>query len=438
MTNLASNDAGALPLDSAGRPPHLRPQPGVETATQAPGAGATRVLHVLPDLQIGGGQTIVLNHLRHADLRRFHITVAMLRSDVPGGDALLGEFNDTLGRPVVDLAHGTEAGDLAVVRKLVRIIRRDDIDLIHVHSDVDRKLGQVAGLLTGTPVVGHLHAEWIHFGPQAPTRATALTRLRARVLATVRDRIEARTVRHYIAESDRVRDIFRPLVDQPIDTLKQAIPSDRFVTEPAERQHVRSELDIAPDAPAIICVSRLVPGKGQHHLLEAFATLRRSCPDLVLVLVGDGELRPALESQARTLNVDHAIRFVGDRHDVPRLLGAADLFAFASETEGFGLCVLEAMAASLPVVAMHCQAFEEFVTPGVTGDLVPQGDVEALTEAIRALLLDPSRGDRYGRAGRAVVVERFAPTAVAHSFELVYDQVVPPAPQTLPTRTTQE
>ncbi|NLD77699.1 MAG: glycosyltransferase family 4 protein, partial [Acidimicrobiales bacterium] len=114
------------------------------------------------------------------------------------------------------------------------------------------------------------------------------------------------------------------------------------------------------------------------------------------------------------------------------------LFAFASETEGFGLCVLEAMAAALPIVAMHCQAFEEFVTPGVTGDLVPQGDVEALTEAIRALLLDPCRGDQYGRAGRAVVVERFAPTAVAHSFEHVYDQVVPPAPRTLPTRNTQE
>jgi glycosyltransferase involved in cell wall biosynthesis len=396
------------------------------------------VLHVLPDLQIGGGQTIVLNHLRHADLRRFHITVTMLRSDIPGGSTMTDEFTETLGGPVIDLGHGTEVGDAGVVARLVRIIRRNDIDLIHVHSDVDRKLGQVAGLLTGTPVVGHLHAEWVHFGPMEPRRSNRFTRLRARGLAAVRDLVERRTVTHYIAESERVREIFRPLVDQPIDVLKQAIPSDRFGISAEERQLVRSELDISPEAPVIICVSRLVAGKGHHRLLESFASLRRSWPDLVAVLVGDGDLRPGLEAQARSLNIDHAVRFVGDRHDVPRLLGAADLFAFASETEGFGLCVLEAMAASLPVVAMHCPALEEFVAPGVTGDLVPQGDVDALTAAIHELLLDPRRSDRYGAAGRTVVVERFAPTAVAHSFEHVYDQVVPPTNRTLPNRNTQE
>ena len=384
-----------------------------------------RVLHVLPDLQIGGGQTIVLNHLLHADPVTNRITVAVLRGDTPGARAMTEQFEAVLDQPVIDLGHGSARGDLGVVRRLIQLIRKGRFDLVHVHSDVDRKLGQVAALVTGTPVVGHLHAEWVHLGPMAPERPTVLRAARARALACLRDRIERRTVSHYIAESVRVRDIFRPLVRQPIDVLQQSIPSDRFGITSQERRLVRSELDIAPDAPVVICVSRLVEGKGHHHLLESLAELRRSWPDLVGVLVGDGELRTGLEAQARELHVDHAVRFVGDRHDVPRLLGAADVFAFASETEGFGLCVLEAMAASLPVVAMHCPALEEFVTPGVTGDLVPQGDVEALTAALHSILLDPCRGERYGRAGREVVCDRFAPDAVARSFQAVYDRVAP-------------
>lgn len=417
-------DAAPAPVDGdrtrAHSPAHARP---------------VRVLHLLPDLQIGGGQTIVLNHLRHADRSRFDLTVAALTHQAGTGATMADEFATTLGRPVIDLGHGVRAGDLTTVTQLVRLIQRERIDLLHVHSDVDRKLGQVAALATKIPVVGHLHAEWVHLGPMSPTRATRARQVRARVLANVRDRVERRTVRHYIAESDRVRQIFQPLVGQPIDVLSQAIPSERFEAVRASRPAVRAELDIAPDAPVIICVSRLVPGKGQHHLLEAFASLRATWPDLALVLVGDGELRPRFEAMAGDLGVADAVRFLGDRHDVPDLLGAADVFAFASETEGFGLCVLEAMAASLPVVAMRCAALEEFMAEGSTGDLVPQGDVPALAAALDALLLDPRRGRRYGKDGRTVVLERFAPTAVARSFEAVYDQVMAaPRPRTAQQR----
>ncbi|MGE3619298.1 MAG: glycosyltransferase [Acidimicrobiia bacterium] len=394
------------------------PEPAAGRAG-GPGAAPVRVLHLLPDLAIGGGQTIVLNHLRHADRDRFEVVVAVLE----GGGALTDDFAEATGRAPIEVPFDARRPWASVV-PLVRLLRRERIDLLHVHSDVDRKLGHAAALATRVPVVGHLHAEWIHLGPKVPDGASGPRAAAARVLGWGRDRLERAAVKGYVAESGRVRDLFRPLVGQPITVLDQAIPLERFDGVRAERARVRAELDLPADAPVLVCVSRLVPGKGQGRLIEALAPVRAEVPGAVLVLVGGGPLLEQYEAQADRLGLTGAVRFLGDRHDVPALLGAADLFAFASENEGFGLALLEAMAAELPVVAMHCVAFEEFVEEGVTGVLVPQGDVAGLAAAIVEVLASADRGEGFGAAGRAAVARRFPPDAVARSFEGVYDQVL--------------
>jgi glycosyltransferase involved in cell wall biosynthesis len=378
-----------------------------------------RVLHLLPDLAIGGGQTIVLNHLRHADRDRYDVRVAVLE----GGGALTGEFTDAMGHSPIDVPFSPSRPWASVI-PIVRLIRRLGVDLVHVHSDVDRKLGHAAAALTRVPVVGHLHGEWIHLGPKIPDGAARWRVARGRAAGWGRDRLERAAVHGYIAESVRVLDLFRPLVRQPISVLDQAVPTDRFVSVGERRAEVRASLGLAADAPVLICVSRLVPGKGQGRLIELVAQLGSTFPDIVLVLVGGGPLQQELEAKAGALGVEGAVRFLGDRHDVPDLLGAADVFTFASENEGFGLAVLEAMAASLPVVAMRCVAFEEFVVEGVTGLLVPQGDVDGLTRAVAEVLRSPDRGERFGAAGRDTVAHRFPPTAVARCFEGVYDEIL--------------
>jgi glycosyltransferase involved in cell wall biosynthesis len=389
------------------------------SATAATPVRPVRVLHLLPDLAIGGGQTIVLNHLRHADRDRYDVRVAELRS----GGELTADFVAVTGRQPLAL-HYDGTGRPAAVRRLVELLRANRVDLLHVHSDTDRKLGHAAALMTGIPVVGHLHAEWIHLGPMQPLHKTPLGSARSRVAGWARDRLEQRVVHHYIAESERVRDLFRPLVRQPITVMAQAIPVERFEGVAGHRSRVRTDLGLAADAPVLVCVSRLVEGKGQASVIEATARLRPDWPDLVLLLVGDGPERATLEALAAELGVAGVTRFLGSRHDVPDLLAAADVFVFASENEGFGLAVLEAMAASLPTVAFRIPSLEEFVVPGATGALVEDRDVERLALEVDALLRDPGRARRYGEAGRRVVVERFDPAAVARSFEAVYRSVL--------------
>jgi glycosyltransferase involved in cell wall biosynthesis len=374
------------------------------------------VLHVLPDLAIGGGQTIVWNGIRFADRDSYDIRACHLLPD----DEMRPAFLEC-GVPVTHLGHRPGFGLRTVVR-LTRLLRRDRIDIVHVHSDLDRKYAQTAAWAARVPVVGHLHAEWDHLGPQLPRNPSARRRLRARSAATVRNFVERSVVRHYIAESTRVRDLFLPLVDAPIIVLDQAIPIDRFdaALDGMGEAGLREELAIAPTATMLVNVSRLVAGKGHEDLLRAFAAVREQAADAVLVIVGDGDRRGALEQLAAELHLTQAVVFTGSRDDVPEVLVAGDIFVFASESEGFGIAVLEAMAASLPVVAFGLPAFEEFAVDGVTAELVPLGDVTALAEAVAALIDDPERAEMMGRAGRNLVEGRFRADAVARSFESVY------------------
>lgn len=379
-----------------------------------------RVLHLLPDLQVGGGQTVVLNQLMATDRDRFVVRMAALDARGPVG----ADLEAASGSPVVDLGHRGPIGAPVAVKRLAEHLRADDVDLLHVHSDRDRKVGQLAALVTGVPVVGHLHAEWVHLGAMPPARSSPLAQLRAKTFGKVRDSVERRTVRHYVATSDHVRDVFRPLVNQPITVLHQSVAADRFVADPDRRVEQRAALGVSHEAPVLVCVARLVDGKGHDVLLRMVRDLLAERPELTLLLVGDGPRRADLETTASALGIGHAVWFLGERADVADVLAAADVFVFASENEGFGLAVLEAMAASLPVVAVFCEALAEFVEPGRTGALTPRDDEAAFTAAVDDLLLSPDRAVRWGRFGRELVLERFSADAVARSCEAVYDEVL--------------
>lgn len=389
------------------------------STTEMPTGTPFRVLYVLPDLQIGGGQTIVLNGVRHLDRSQFEPVVAYLLD----GDEMAPAFRDA-GCPPVHVPYRRRQG-LRTVAELVRLIRREQIDLVHVQSPLDRTYGQIAALITGTPVVGQLHAMFVHFGPNLPERPSAMRRLRASLLARVRNSVEARTVKRYEADSADVRDLFTPLVDVPISVTRQAIATDAFDEAMASgaRERIRAELGLG-DAPVLVNVSRLVEGKGQEHLLAVMDRLRDRHPRAVLVLVGDGDRRAELERETDALGLADRVVFLGNRFDIPDLLVASDVFVFGSESEGFGLVALEAMAASKPVVAFRLSALQEFVDDGTSGHLVDLGDVDAMARHVDELLTDETKAAAMGRAGRRIVDERFHPRATSESFERAYRAVL--------------
>ncbi|MDQ6876379.1 MAG: glycosyltransferase, partial [Candidatus Dormibacteraeota bacterium] len=145
-------------------------------------------------------------------------------------------------------------------------------------------------------------------------------------------------------------------------------------TLPEARQSVRAELGVPADGRLVVSVGRLHQQKGHRDLIAAFTALARRDGDLHLVIVGEGEEERALRAQADEAGVADHVHLLGSRDDVPRLLAAGDVFAFASRFEGLPFSLVEAMAGGLPVVSTAFPGAEEIIRDGRDGVLVPVGD----------------------------------------------------------------
>ena len=154
----------------------------------------------------------------------------------------------------------------------------------------------------------------------------------------------------------------------------------------ANRAETARRLRPAGDHKRVLMVARLDPiQKDYITLLKAFTTAR--VHGWQLQLVGDGPDRPRLEALASELGMDPAQVFLGSRSDIPELLGQADLFAFSTTTaEGFGIVLIEAMAAGLPIIASDVPACREVLLDGAAGVLLPPGDVSAWAERLKGLM----------------------------------------------------
>jgi phosphatidylinositol alpha-1,6-mannosyltransferase len=175
--------------------------------------------------------------------------------------------------------------------------------------------------------------------------------------------------------------------------------------------------------PVIVCVSRLVPRKGQDMLIRALPAVRRQVPHAALLLVSGGPYRPKLERLAREQGVESEVVFTGSVPwaELPQHYAAGDVYAMPCRTraagldvEGLGIVYLEASATGLPVVGGDSGGAPDAVREGETGYVVGGRDVAALADRLTTLLSDPSRAKSMGEAGRAWVEEQWQwPTQAA-------------------------
>ncbi|PTA43971.1 glycosyltransferase family 4 protein [Micromonospora sp. RP3T] len=174
---------------------------------------------------------------------------------------------------------------------------------------------------------------------------------------------------------------------------------------------VRARLGLA-DRPVVVCVSRLVPRKGQDALIRALPEIRRRVPDAALLVVGGGPYRAALEKLARQAGVERDVVFTGSvpSADLPAHYAAGDVYAMPCRTrnrgldvEGLGIVYLEASATGLPVVAGDSGGAPDAVREGETGYVVRGRDVAQLADRVATLLADRDLARQLGAAGRAWV-----------------------------------
>jgi glycosyltransferase involved in cell wall biosynthesis len=215
--------------------------------------------------------------------------------------------------------------------------------------------------------------------------------------------------------------------------IKDGVPDVRTVTvhegidlgrvEAAPPAKLHEELFLPHGAPLVGNVAALVPHKGQKHLIEAAAIVVRQVPDARFVIAGEGELRPSLERQIKEHRLEKHVFLAGFRPDILSLHKAFDIFVMSSITEGLGTSLLDAMAASKPIVATDTGGIPEVVAHESTGLIVPPRDHEAMAAALVKLLKDPALAKRMGSAGFARVRQQFSAVKMLKETLRVYERV---------------
>lgn len=299
-------------------------------------------------------------------------------------------------------------------------------DVVHTHSSKAGALGRaVAPLCSRAARVHTPHTYPASFdggagqGGEAPG-PPGLILATERVLGRVTDRL--------IHVSEAERDEGQALGVIPPERARvvaNGIDPELFA-HPAGGDALRAEFGIPADAPVVGTVGLLNDAKGHDLLVAALARLPA---DAHALIVGHGELEPALRAQAERLGVASRLHITGWRDDVLACLHAMDVFCLPSRWEGLSYALLEAMAAGRPCVSSHVNGSPEALTPPgaePAGRIVPRGDVDALHAALAELLDDAELRARYGAVAAQRVRERFSLDAMLTGTLAVYEEARAP------------
>ncbi|MEI6128187.1 MAG: glycosyltransferase family 4 protein, partial [Pseudomonadota bacterium] len=189
-------------------------------------------------------------------------------------------------------------------------------------------------------------------------------------------------------------------------------------------QSLRVEFGFSSREIVLGMIARLVEQKGHYYLIEAFSKAFEENPNLRLLIVGDGELKAALQNQVHKKKLDRVIRFTGYRNDITDVLSALDIFVHPSLWEGFGLAILEAMAMGKPVIATSISAIPELVENEVTGLLVPPKEIQSLAQAIAKLSLDASMRKAFGQNAQERWKRLFSTDSMVEKTENLYSELL--------------
>ncbi len=203
--------------------------------------------------------------------------------------------------------------------------------------------------------------------------------------------------------------------DAALEHLPPGVDTDRFAPDEVARSELRARYGLG-QRPVVVCVSRLVPRKGQDMLIRAMPAIRQRVPGAALVIVGGGPYRTSLRRLAHSFGVAEHVVFTGGvpGAELPAHHAMADVFAMPCRTrgagldvEGLGIVYLEASATGVPVVAGRSGGAPETVRDGETGVVVDGWDVGAIAATVSDLLAEPARAARMGEAGRRWVVDNW-------------------------------
>jgi glycosyltransferase involved in cell wall biosynthesis len=376
-----------------------------------------RVLHVIETLGHGGAEHQLSVITGALDRERYESVVCHLYEP-----AYLAERIRAQGVPVhgLGLERSKRSWPEAIAR-LGRLVRHARPDLVHTSLFEADLLGGTAARIAGIPAVNTLcnmggekeklldnvHMSWAKLRAHTELWGGAMRTLHRHSIAISRAVMRSAEAT-YGLDPARMSVVYRAYLEQP------------DAADPAALARLRDELAVGEARPLLLTIGRLAPQKGQRYLLRAMPEVVRAHPRALLLVVGEGWLRPELEAEVRASGMGDHVRFLGRRQDARRLMQLADVFVFPSLFEGLGVSLVEAAGLGRPVVASDVGPIPEVVEHERSGLLVPPRDPGALATAIVDLAARPERARALGEAARQRVATEFGLERMLAGLEAVY------------------
>jgi len=303
--------------------------------------------------------------------------------------------------------------DLPQLCKLLRLLRREAVELIVLNNDVHYHLpAALAARLARIPCICR-KAGGLGEGHRIKRLLTPCVDLFIAIST-----VTARDQRDHNPSTKRLV-LLHPCVD-----LK------RFIPVPP-RLDLRLELGVPPGWKIVASVGRFHPGKGQRELIEAASLIVQKYRNVSFLIVGDevpapGGVKSSLEYRVQQLGLSRNVIFTGWREDMDDLLRIMDVFVHCPTTfvEALGIANLEAMAMAKPIVVSNNGGLPDAIIDNVTGLIVQPADINALAQAILSLLQDDALAQRLGRNARDRVATHFNAEQIAHRFHALFDELL--------------
>jgi glycosyltransferase involved in cell wall biosynthesis len=382
-----------------------------------------KVLRIIARLNVGGPARHVV--LLNRGLRDCGYETRLVFGSVAPGEASLESVLDDAQIPAIRLAAlGPRVHALADVRalwSLLRIVFREQPDIIHTHTAKAGTLGRVAATFYNAlrsrsrrAVVIHTFHGHVLDGYFSRT-GNYLVRTAERFLGALTDRIIAISPRQWIDIAER----FQIAPAHKIVTIPLGLNLEIFLRSSRSASD-RERFGIQPGDFAIGYVGRFVPIKDLTTLVDAFAKVVRDLPQAKLVLAGDGPTRGPLSAQIHALGISDRVIFLGWTHDLPALYASLDVCLLTSLNEGTPVAAIEAMAAGTVVIATNVGGVPDVIAHERTGWLVEPRNPEALAQLVIMIARDPGRRRLVAEAARADVARRFTTARLVADIDRLY------------------
>lgn len=363
-------------------------------------------MYVMPSLVVGGAEKLLLTTVKYLNRDRYEISVCCIVSE-----GIIADEIKKLGIKFYCLKESPRFYNPKKIYSLYKLFRKEKPAIVHTHILPANIYGRIAAILAGVPVI--ISTEHNVYYEKKKVHIWL-------------DRLLAKNTDKIIAISNKVKEFTSKqegIEEDKFEVIYNGVDSNEFLPTDS-RKAIREKLNLGEADFVLGTVGALITQKGHYYLIQAVFQLVKRYPNIILLVLGTGELEEKLQKIVDKLRLKKNVHFLGLRRDIPDFLNCMDIFIFPSLWEGLGIALLEAMLMELPVIASSVDGILEIIENGKNGILVPSGNAEALNRAIDRLIRNPQLRQNLGKAARKQILEKFGARQYIQKLENLYNRLL--------------